>query len=100
VSGRGYHGVVTDPVALVDDLTGDPDYRGQLVHLERLPARPARPVEPPGDLPEVVLSRLQARGVTTLWAHQAAAVALARAGRNVVVSTGTASTVRPSCVET
>jgi len=91
VSGRGYHGVVTDPVALVDDLTGDPDYRGQLVHLERLPARPARPVEPPGDLPEVVLSRLQARGVTTLWAHQAAAVALARAGRNVVVSTGTAS---------
>jgi DEAD/DEAH box helicase domain-containing protein len=82
---------VTDPVALVDDLTGDPDYRNQLVHLERLPARPARLVEPPDDLPELVISRLVARGVTTLWAHQAAAIELARAGRNVVVATGTAS---------
>jgi len=82
---------VTDPVALVDDLTGDPDYRGQLVHLERLPARPARLAAPPDDLPEVVRSRLAARGLTALWSHQAAAVALARAGRNVVVATGTAS---------
>ncbi|HZB60459.1 MAG TPA: DEAD/DEAH box helicase, partial [Actinomycetota bacterium] len=80
-----------DPVALVDDLTGDPDYRGQLVHLERLPARPARLADPPDDLPEVVRSRLAARGLTKLWSHQAAAVALARAGRNVVVATGTAS---------
>ncbi len=76
---------------LVDDLTGDPDYRGQLVHLERLPARPARLADPPDDLPEVVRSRLAARGLTALWSHQAAAVALARAGRNVVVATGTAS---------
>jgi DEAD/DEAH box helicase domain-containing protein len=82
---------VNDPVALVDELTGDPDYRGQLVHLERLPARPARLVEPPDDLPELVLSRLEARGVTALWTHQAAAIDLARAGRHVVVATGTAS---------
>ncbi len=82
---------VSDPVELVEDLTGDPDYRGQLVHLERLPARPARLAEPPGDLPEVVRSRLAARGLEALWSHQAAAVALARAGRNVVVATGTAS---------
>jgi DEAD/DEAH box helicase domain-containing protein len=82
---------VTDPVALVDDLTGDPDYRGQLVHLERLPARPSRLVELPGDLPEVLLARLRARGISHLWSHQAAAVALARSGRHVVVATGTAS---------
>jgi DEAD/DEAH box helicase domain-containing protein len=82
---------VTDPVALVDDLTGDPDYRGQLVHLEQLPARPARLVELPGDLPELVLDRLRTRGIDALWTHQAAAVALARAGRHVVVATGTAS---------
>ena len=30
MSGRGYHDRVTDPNALVDDPTGDPDYRGQL----------------------------------------------------------------------
>ena len=55
---------MTDPIALVDDLTGDPDYRGQLVHLERLPARPARLAAVPEDLPEVVRSRLAARGLT------------------------------------
>jgi DEAD/DEAH box helicase domain-containing protein len=82
---------VTDPIALVDDLTGDPDYRGQLVHLERVAARPARLAAVPDDLPEVVRSRLAARGVASLWSHQVAAVALARAGRHVVVSTGTAS---------
>jgi DEAD/DEAH box helicase domain-containing protein len=82
---------VADPVTLVDDLTGDPDYRGQLVHLERLPARPARLVDLPDDLPEPVPARLRARGVAALWTHQAAAVALARAGRHVVVATGTAS---------
>ncbi|HEV3505614.1 MAG TPA: DEAD/DEAH box helicase, partial [Actinomycetes bacterium] len=75
----------------MDDLTRDTDYRGQLVHLERLPARPARLVDPPDDLPEVVRSRLAARGLTALWSHQAAAVALARSGRHVVVATGTAS---------
>jgi DEAD/DEAH box helicase domain-containing protein len=82
---------VTDPVELVDDLTGDPDYRGQLVHLERLPARPARLVDLPTDLPEPLGDRLHARGVAALWEHQAAAIALARAGRHVVVATGTAS---------
>ncbi|HZA81828.1 MAG TPA: DEAD/DEAH box helicase, partial [Actinomycetes bacterium] len=82
---------MTDPVALVDDLTGDPDYRGQLVHLQRLPARRARQAELPADLPEVVLDRLRARGITALWSHQAAAVAAARAGRHVVVASGTAS---------
>ncbi|HEY6708439.1 MAG TPA: DEAD/DEAH box helicase, partial [Actinomycetota bacterium] len=82
---------MTDPTALVDDLTGDPDYRGQLVHLERVAARPARLAPVPDDLPEVVRSRLAARGLESLWSHQAEAIALARAGRHVVVATGTAS---------
>jgi DEAD/DEAH box helicase domain-containing protein len=83
--------VRTDPVDLVDDLTGDPDYRGQLVHLERLPARPARTVALPEDLPPLVRSRLEARGITELWTHQAEALALARDGTHTVVATGTAS---------
>jgi DEAD/DEAH box helicase domain-containing protein len=91
--GRDYHGrvSVTDPAALVEHLTGDPDYRGQLVHLERLPARAARLVALPDDLPELLLGRLRARGVDALWSHQAEAVALARSGTHVVVATGTAS---------
>jgi DEAD/DEAH box helicase domain-containing protein len=81
----------TDPAALVEELTGDPEYRGQLVHLERLPARGARLAPLPDDLPELLLGRLRARGVTALWSHQAEALALARAGAHVVVATGTAS---------
>jgi len=81
----------TDPAVLVEHLTGDPDYRGQLVHLERLPARPARLVALPDDLPELLLGRLRARGVAALWSHQAEAVALARSGTHAVVATGTAS---------
>ncbi len=82
---------VSDPAKLIDDLTEDPDYRGQLVHVECLPARPAQLVGLPGDLPELLLGRLRARGIKALWSHQAEAVALARSGNHVVVATGTAS---------
>jgi DEAD/DEAH box helicase domain-containing protein len=81
----------SDPSVLVEQLTGDPGYRGQLVHLERLPARQARSVSFPDDLPALLVSRLRARGIEALWSHQAEALALARAGSNVVVATGTAS---------
>jgi DEAD/DEAH box helicase domain-containing protein len=82
---------LSDPAALVEHLTGDPGYRGQLVHVERLPARQARTVGFPDDLPELLASRLRARGIEALWSHQAEALAFARAGSNVVVATGTAS---------
>lgn len=82
---------VSDPARLIDDLTGDPEYRGQLVHVERFPARRAKLVGLPEDLPELLLARLRARGITALWSHQAEAVALARGGSHVAVATGTAS---------
>jgi DEAD/DEAH box helicase domain-containing protein len=82
---------VVDPASLLEDLTGEPGYQGQLVHVERLPARPARLVDLPDDLPEPLPGRLRARGITALWSHQAEAIALARAGSHVVVATGTAS---------
>ncbi len=82
---------MVDPASLIEDLTGDPGYRGQLVHVQRLPARPARLVELPEDLPEPLSGRLQARGITALWSHQAEAIALARSRTHVVVATGTAS---------
>jgi DEAD/DEAH box helicase domain-containing protein len=81
----------SDPAALVEHLTGDPAYRGQLTHLERLPARPGRTVRFPDDLPELLAGRLRGRGIEALWTHQAEALALARAGTNLVVATGTAS---------
>jgi DEAD/DEAH box helicase domain-containing protein len=83
--------VADDATELVDLLTSDPDYRGQLVHVEHVPPRPARSTTLPEDLPPLLRSRLEARGITGLWTHQAEAIALARAGTHVVVATGTAS---------
>ncbi|HWB72962.1 MAG TPA: DEAD/DEAH box helicase [Egibacteraceae bacterium] len=65
--------------------------RRRLAQLQRLPARPARLVALPGDLPESLALRLRLRGVEQLYEHQAEALEHVRAGRNVVVATGTAS---------
>src|SRR4051794_3822848 len=73
-----------DYEVLLRDLAVD----GQLVHLERIPARPARTAALALPLPGLLAERLPAGG---LWTHQAAAVDLARRGRSVAVATGTAS---------
>ncbi len=60
--------------------------RDQLVHIERMPARPERTGELCSPLPPEL-----AQKAPVLWSHQAAAIDLARAGRSVAVSSGTAS---------
>src|SRR5690242_8976185 len=66
----------------------DPDGDGGLVHVERIPARPARFGTLSRPLPAPVASRL---GVEGLWPHQAEALDHPRAGRSVALATGTAS---------
>ena len=75
------------PVRSFDDLLVALSGEGQLVHVEHLPARPARHAELARPLPP----GLDGRFPSPLWAHQARAVDLARNGRSVVVATGTAS---------
>lgn len=58
-----------------------------LVHLAHLPAQAPRHAALDRPLPSVVADRLPG----PLWSHQAQAIDLARAGRSVVVATGTAS---------
>jgi DEAD/DEAH box helicase domain-containing protein len=76
----GLHGLD----AFVAGLGHDP----RLVHLERLPARPARFGQLTQPLPAEVWSRL---GVEQFWSHQAEAIDLVRSRRSVAVATGTAS---------
>jgi DEAD/DEAH box helicase domain-containing protein len=66
-------------------------YDGQIVHAEELPAREARyaPLDPAP--PERIAQVLRADGITEFYTHQSQAIASARAGRHVVVVTGTAS---------
>jgi DEAD/DEAH box helicase domain-containing protein len=63
----------------------------RLVHLQRLPARAARTVDLPAQLPATLASRLARAGITQLWQHQAEAYERALAGEHLVVATGTAS---------
>jgi DEAD/DEAH box helicase domain-containing protein len=62
-----------------------------LRHVVHLPARAGRTVPWPSWVPPAVRSALADRGIARPWTHQAQAAELAHAGRDVVVSTGTAS---------
>ena len=75
--------------AFRDDTAPDRRDRpaSRLVHLAHLPPRAARHAELSRPLPPAVAARLSG----PLWSHQAEAIDLARAGRSVVVATGTAS---------
>jgi DEAD/DEAH box helicase domain-containing protein len=56
-----------------------------------LPARPAVYADFPADLPGELAAALRERGINSLYAHQAEAWNQARAGKNVILATGTAS---------
>ncbi len=64
---------------------------GSVVHLRELGSRRSEPGPLPDGIPQLVVDRLALTGVTGLYEHQRAAFDLVRAGRNVIVATGTAS---------
>ncbi|HEX5947286.1 MAG TPA: DEAD/DEAH box helicase [Acidimicrobiales bacterium] len=72
----------------IDRLVGASEPTSALAYVHRIPARSARTAGLDRPLPEDVATRI---GVDSLWAHQAQAIDLARAGRSVVIATGTAS---------
>ena len=63
----------------------------ELAYLGSEPAREGRGEPFPDDLDPRVASALVSVGITSLWRHQAEAWAAARAGGNLIVTTGTAS---------
>jgi len=64
---------------------------GRLTHVERMPALQGRPVPWPAWVPPEVVGAFARVGIAEPWAHQAQAATLARAGRNVILATGTGS---------
>ncbi len=66
-------------------------YKDQIVHVERIPGRPARYGDLARPLHPRVAEALKRRGITRFYLHQAQAINAAREGHNVVVTTGTAS---------
>ena len=55
------------------------------------PARPAQTRPFPDDLPDALRAALSRRGIDTLYSHQFEAWTHTRAGKNIVLATGTAS---------
>ena len=70
-----------------------PSYNGQIVHIEKIPAKSAKYAYlPPPALPAALEGRVrQMLGSLRLFEHQAAGIAALRQGRHAVVSTATAS---------
>ncbi|MFW6171535.1 MAG: DEAD/DEAH box helicase [Planctomycetota bacterium] len=80
-----------DVASFLTEIKHHSQYADQLVHVEELPERAGRFAEPGEPLPEPLQRLLAARGITRLYEHQALALDTARAGRDLVVVSGTAS---------
>ncbi len=77
--------------AFLERIQSRRGYGGQVAHVEVLPQREAVYADVPGGLHPLVESALLWSGIDRLYAHQAEAIAEVRAGRDVVIVTGTAS---------
>jgi DEAD/DEAH box helicase domain-containing protein len=80
-----------DARGFLDHLASTEGSEDSLVHLEVLPARDPRLEPLPPDLPDVLRGRLDLLGIHGLYPHQRRALELLETGRNVMVSSGTAS---------
>ncbi|MBF0513309.1 MAG: DEAD/DEAH box helicase [Desulfovibrionaceae bacterium] len=80
-----------DVDAYVASLLAAKALRPAICHHRVIPATDAEYAEPIRPLPRAVAGLLAASGARRLYSHQAAALDLARSGRNVAVATPTAS---------
>jgi DEAD/DEAH box helicase domain-containing protein len=64
---------------------------GRLTHIEEIPGRSGELGVWPDWVPPALATAMNRAGITAPWVHQATAAGHAHAGRNVIISTGTAS---------
>jgi DEAD/DEAH box helicase domain-containing protein len=79
------------PNRIIRELKRRPDYRGQIVHVQRLPGRRARYGRLKAPLPRALNAALRAGGTERLYTHQARAIDAVRAGGHLIVTTATGS---------
>jgi DEAD/DEAH box helicase domain-containing protein len=75
----------------LEKIQRDDYYRGQICHVETVPAREAAYAELDRTIPAKLREALASTGVERLYSHQVDAIEAVRRGENVVVVTGTAS---------
>lgn len=77
--------------AFLHHLTTQPTYNAQIAHIEHIPPHDASCAELDKPLASSLQDCLDEHGLSSLYTHQAEAVNNARQGRNVMVSTSSAS---------
>ena len=80
-----------DTAAFLSYLTAQPAYSGQIAHIEHIPFREAAYAELDKPLEAALENCLGEKGFLPLYSHQAEAVNGVRSGKNVMVSTSSAS---------
>ncbi len=79
------------PHEFLAHLKRHPQYRGQLVHVERIAPRRARYGRLTHGLSPALMAALKAHGTSKLYSHQVQAINAVQSGYDVIVATGTAS---------
>ncbi len=82
---------MADILRVLDDLRRQRWYAGQIADIEPLPSRAPTYAVPDPPLPEPLASLVKRLGIPELYSHQVALLEHARAGRDVIITTGTAS---------
>ncbi|MDP6044908.1 MAG: DEAD/DEAH box helicase [Phycisphaerae bacterium] len=80
-----------DAQTFIDRLNGRRFFRGQIAHIEQLPARQASFAHVANGLDPAVEAALAGQEISQLYCHQAQSIDLINSGWSVVIVTGTAS---------
>ncbi len=80
-----------DILSVLDALRQQRWYSGQIAGIEPLPSRVPKYAEPDPPLPASLADLVEKQGIPKLYSHQVELLKHARAGRNVIITTATAS---------
>ena len=85
------HPAVPGPREAIRRILAEGARSGRLTHVEEIPGRSGELGVWPDWVPPALAGAMSRAGITAPWVHQATAAGHAHAGRNVIISTGTAS---------
>ena len=85
------HPAVPGPREAIRRILAEGARSGRLTHVEEIPGRSGELGVWPDWVPPALAVAMSRAGITAPWVHQATAAGHAHAGRNVIISTGTAS---------
>lgn len=80
-----------DVEGFLGSITASSGYAGQIAHVHRIPGRQPRWADMPEGLAPEIIGFFDALGISRLYRHQAEAIEALLGGRDVLLTTGTAS---------